>query len=45
MKNSGRDRADCIAETKKYIYIFEFRMDQSEDEALKQIEKWKITVQ
>ena len=34
--NTGR--IDCTVETKKYIYIFEFKLDDSADAALKQIE-------
>ena len=30
-------RIDCIVETKKYVYIFEFKRDGSADEAVKQI--------
>ncbi|MBR4208056.1 MAG: ATP-binding protein [Lachnospiraceae bacterium] len=36
--HSAKGRADCIAETDDYIYIFEFKRDKSADEALKQIE-------
>ena len=32
-------RSDCIVKTKDYIYIFEFKLDASADEALKQIEE------
>ena len=31
-------RVDCIVETDKYIYIFEFKLDGTADEALAQIE-------
>lgn len=31
-------RLDCVAETKKYVYIFEFERDKSAEDALKQIE-------
>lgn len=34
--NTGR--IDCIVETKKFIYIFEFKRDDSADGALKQID-------
>ncbi len=34
--NTGR--IDCIVETKKYVYIFEFKRDDSADAALKQID-------
>ena len=30
-------RADCIVETPKYVYIFEFKLDGTADEALQQI--------
>lgn len=26
--HSAKDRADCIAETDEYVYIFEFKLDQ-----------------
>ena len=32
-------RVDCIVETPKYVYIFEFKLDGSADEALAQIEE------
>lgn len=37
--HSAKGRADCIVETKDYIYIFEFKLDRSADEALTQIEE------
>jgi hypothetical protein len=37
-------RIDCIVETPKYIYIFEFKRDSSADEALKQIEDMKYAL-
>ena len=36
--HSAKGRADCIVETKNYVYIFEFKRDESADVALKQIE-------
>ena len=36
--HSAKGRADCIAETDDYVYIFEFKRDKDADEALKQIE-------
>ena len=30
---------DCIVETPGYIYIFEFKLDGSADEAMRQIEE------
>ena len=37
-QHSAKGRADCIVETDKYVYIFEFKRDGSADEALAQIE-------
>lgn len=37
-KQNSHGRADIIVESKKYIYIFEFKLDGSADEALQQIE-------
>ncbi len=37
-KCQSQGRVDCVIETDKYIYIFEFKLDGSADEALKQIE-------
>lgn len=37
--HSSQGRADCIAETRDYVYIFEFKVDRSADEALVQIEE------
>ena len=31
-------RVDCVVETERYVYIFEFKLDKSGDEALRQIE-------
>ena len=31
-------RVDCVVETERYVYIFEFKLDKSADEALRQIE-------
>ncbi|MBQ7497031.1 MAG: ATP-binding protein [Selenomonas sp.] len=36
--HSSRGRADCVLETDKYVYIFEFKVDKSAKEALEQIE-------
>ena len=36
--HSSRGRADCILETDKFVYIFEFKVDKSAQEALEQIE-------
>ena len=32
-------RVDCVVETERYVYIFEFKLDKSADEALRQIEE------
>ncbi len=37
-KVQSQGRVDCIVETPQYIYIFEFKLDGTADEALKQIE-------
>lgn len=37
--HSSGGRADCIVETDGYIYIFEFKVDKSADEALFQIDQ------
>ena len=37
-KQLSQGRADCIIETDNYIYIFEFKLDGTADEALLQIE-------
>ena len=34
----AKGRADCVLQTKEYVYIFEFKMDKSAEEALQQIE-------
>ena len=36
-KEQSEGRVDCIVETDKYIYIFEFKLDGSAEEALRQI--------
>ena len=36
--HSSRGRADCILETDKFVYIFEFKVGKSAKEALEQIE-------
>ena len=38
-KASGQGRADCIVETDRYVYIFEFKLDGTAEEALRQIEE------
>ena len=37
-KQLSEGRADCIVETQGYVYIFEFKLDGTADEALQQIE-------
>ena len=36
--HSSRGRADCVLETDRFVYIFEFKVDKSAREALEQIE-------
>ena len=38
-KPQSQGRVDCIVETDKYIYIFEFKLDGTAEDALKQIEE------
>ena len=38
-KQQSEGRVDCIVETPEYIYIFEFKLDGTADEALQQIEE------
>lgn len=38
-KEQSEGRVDCIVETDKYIYIFEFKLDGTAEEALHQIEE------
>ena len=37
-KQQSEGRVDCIIETPDYVYIFEFKLDGTAEEALKQIE-------
>ena len=37
-KQQSEGRVDCIVETPNYVYIFEFKLDGTVDEALQQIE-------
>ena len=37
-ERSAKGRADAVVKTKDYIYVFEFKLDGSADEALKQID-------
>ena len=38
-KQQSEGRVDCIVETPGYVYIFEFKLDGSADDALAQIEE------
>ncbi len=38
-KQLGHGRADCIIETDRYVYIFEFKLDGTATEALQQIDQ------
>lgn len=38
-KVQSHGRVDCIVETSDYVYIFEFKLDGTADEALRQIEE------
>ena len=38
-KQQSQGRVDCIIETKDYVYIFEFKLDGTADEALRQVEE------
>ena len=38
-KRQSQGRVDCVLETPQYIYIFEFKLDGTADEALQQIEE------
>lgn len=38
-KQQSEGRVDCIVETSGYVYIFEFKLDGTAEEALKQIEE------
>ena len=37
-KVQSQGRVDCVVETPQYVYIFEFKLDGTADEALRQIE-------
>jgi hypothetical protein len=37
--HSSRGRADCVVETEKFVYIFEFKRDKSAREVLRQIDE------
>lgn len=38
-KVQGQGRVDCVLETADYVYIFEFKLDGTAEEALRQIEE------
>ena len=38
-KVQSQGRVDCVMETPQYVYIFEFKLDGTADEALRQIEE------
>ena len=38
-KQQSHGRVDCVIETPQYVYIFEFKLDGTADEALRQIEE------
>ena len=38
-KQQSHGRVDCVLETPQYVYIFEFKLDGTADEALRQIEE------
>ena len=38
-KVQSHGRVDCIVETPDYVYIFEFKLDGTAEEALRQIEE------
>lgn len=38
-KVQSQGRVDCVVETPQYVYIFEFKLDGTADEALRQIEE------
>ena len=38
-KQNSRGRADIVVETEKYVYIFEFKLNGTSDEALRQIKE------
>ena len=39
LHNSGIGRADMVVQTRDYVYIMEFKMDQTADAALQQIDE------
>lgn len=38
-KTTSQGRADCVVETPNYVYIFEYKLDGSADEAIRQIDR------
>lgn len=37
--HSAKGRADCVVETREYVYVFEFKLDDSAEVALEQIDR------
>lgn len=37
--HTAAGRADCVVETRDYVYLFEFKLDKGADEALRQIDE------
>ena len=38
-KQQSQGRVDCVIETEKFVYIFEFKLDKTAEEALRQIKE------
>lgn len=38
-KETSEGRSDCVVETPKFIYVFEFKRDGNAEDAIRQIEK------
>ena len=38
-KQQSQGRVDCIVESPRYVYVFDFKLDGSAEEALRQIEE------
>ena len=38
-KVQSQGRVDCVVETPQFVYIFEFKLDSTAEDALKQIEE------
>lgn len=37
-EETSQGRADCVVETTDYVYIFEYKLDRTADEAIAQID-------